>query len=174
MSVPQSETSFAKLSHIDEYISSSPTYQTVPDFQRVQITGDYASGVSCSLPIKVATWCLFQLLTFLPFLWQIKSACLSLVILHDYTPIPIGCDLYFCFAFIIPRNFSSFISFAYTWRTCCRTRCMYYRRQWTDFSKRTKESSRWSMPPRCHRTGKGASRRYGELLGKDGLRADLQ
>uniref|UniRef100_F6R4B7 AMP deaminase n=1 Tax=Monodelphis domestica TaxID=13616 RepID=F6R4B7_MONDO len=45
-SVPQSETSSTKLSHIEEYISSSPVYQTVPDFQRVQITGDYASGVT--------------------------------------------------------------------------------------------------------------------------------
>uniref|UniRef100_A0A8C9IN88 AMP deaminase n=1 Tax=Piliocolobus tephrosceles TaxID=591936 RepID=A0A8C9IN88_9PRIM len=44
LSIPLSETSSTKLSHIDEYISSSPTYQTVPDFQRVQITGDYASG----------------------------------------------------------------------------------------------------------------------------------
>ncbi|XP_033052862.1 LOW QUALITY PROTEIN: AMP deaminase 1 [Trachypithecus francoisi] len=46
LSIPLSETSSTKLSHIDEYISSSPTYQTVPDFQRVQITGDYASGVT--------------------------------------------------------------------------------------------------------------------------------
>ncbi|XP_067583455.1 AMP deaminase 1 isoform X3 [Pseudorca crassidens] len=46
LSVPQSETSSTKLSHIDEYISSSPTYETVPDFQRVQITGDYSSGVT--------------------------------------------------------------------------------------------------------------------------------
>eukprot|EP00071_Canis_lupus_P027019 XP_022260576.1 AMP deaminase 1 isoform X2 [Canis lupus familiaris] len=46
LSIPQSEASSTKLSHIDEYISSSPTYQTVPDFQRVQITGDYASGVT--------------------------------------------------------------------------------------------------------------------------------
>nr|XP_035944397.1 AMP deaminase 1 isoform X2 [Halichoerus grypus] len=45
LSIPQSETSSTKLSHISEYISS-PTYQTVPDFQRVQITGDYASGVT--------------------------------------------------------------------------------------------------------------------------------
>nr|XP_010342354.2 AMP deaminase 1 isoform X3 [Saimiri boliviensis boliviensis] len=45
LSIPLSETSSTKLSHIDEYISS-PTYQTVPDFQRVQITGDYASGVT--------------------------------------------------------------------------------------------------------------------------------
>ncbi|XP_054368643.1 AMP deaminase 1 isoform X4 [Mirounga angustirostris] len=45
LSIPQSETSSTKLSHINEYISS-PTYQTVPDFQRVQITGDYASGVT--------------------------------------------------------------------------------------------------------------------------------
>ncbi|EPY74500.1 AMP deaminase 1 [Camelus ferus] len=46
LSVPQSETTSTQLSRIDEYISSSPTYQTVPDFQRVQITGDYASGVT--------------------------------------------------------------------------------------------------------------------------------
>ncbi|KAL0605191.1 AMP deaminase 1 [Plecturocebus cupreus] len=43
--IPLSETSSTKLSHSDEYISS-PTYQTVPDFQRVQITRDYASGVT--------------------------------------------------------------------------------------------------------------------------------
>lgn len=47
LSIPLSETSSTKLSHIDECISSSATYETVPDFQRVQITGDYASGVSC-------------------------------------------------------------------------------------------------------------------------------
>ncbi|XP_021121388.1 AMP deaminase 1 isoform X4 [Heterocephalus glaber] len=46
LSIPLSETSSTKLSHIDECISSSPTYETVPDFQRVQITGDYASGVT--------------------------------------------------------------------------------------------------------------------------------
>ncbi|XP_004380432.1 AMP deaminase 1 isoform X2 [Trichechus manatus latirostris] len=46
LSIPLSEASSTKLAHIDEYISSSPTYQTVPDFQRVQITGDYASGVT--------------------------------------------------------------------------------------------------------------------------------
>ncbi|XP_004689678.1 PREDICTED: AMP deaminase 1 [Condylura cristata] len=46
LSVPQSETASAQMFHIHEYISSSPTYQTVPDFQRVQITGDYASGVT--------------------------------------------------------------------------------------------------------------------------------
>lgn len=46
LSIPQSETSSTKLSHIEEFISSSPTYESVPDFQRVQITGDYASGVS--------------------------------------------------------------------------------------------------------------------------------
>uniref|UniRef100_A0A8C6S1G2 AMP deaminase n=1 Tax=Nannospalax galili TaxID=1026970 RepID=A0A8C6S1G2_NANGA len=44
LSIPQSETSSTKLSHIEELISSSPTYESVPDFQRVQITGDYASG----------------------------------------------------------------------------------------------------------------------------------
>ncbi|XP_060057819.1 AMP deaminase 1 isoform X3 [Erinaceus europaeus] len=44
LSVPQNETS-TKLSYIEEYISSSPAYKKVPDFQRVQITGDYASGV---------------------------------------------------------------------------------------------------------------------------------
>ncbi|VTJ92294.1 Hypothetical predicted protein, partial [Marmota monax] len=46
LSIPISETSSTKLSHIDECISSSPTYENVPDFQRVQITGDYASGVT--------------------------------------------------------------------------------------------------------------------------------
>nr|KAF6304592.1 adenosine monophosphate deaminase 1 [Pipistrellus kuhlii] len=46
LAIPQSETSSARMSQIDEYISSSPTYQEVPDFQRVQITGDYASGVT--------------------------------------------------------------------------------------------------------------------------------
>ncbi|KAL0603617.1 AMP deaminase 1 [Plecturocebus cupreus] len=45
LSIPLSETSSTKLSHSDEYISS-PTYQTVPDFQRVRITGDYASGAT--------------------------------------------------------------------------------------------------------------------------------
>ncbi|KAJ8784745.1 hypothetical protein J1605_008096 [Eschrichtius robustus] len=46
LSVPQSETSSTTLPHIDEYSSPSPAYQTVPDFQRVQITGDYSSGVT--------------------------------------------------------------------------------------------------------------------------------
>uniref|UniRef100_A0A8C2U691 AMP deaminase n=1 Tax=Coturnix japonica TaxID=93934 RepID=A0A8C2U691_COTJA len=31
---------------LPEVISTSPQYQSVPDFQRVQITGDYASGVT--------------------------------------------------------------------------------------------------------------------------------
>lgn len=40
------------LSTIDEVISTSPHYQSVPDFQRVQITGDYASGVGISWPFN--------------------------------------------------------------------------------------------------------------------------
>ncbi|NXN18445.1 AMPD1 deaminase, partial [Indicator maculatus] len=44
--VPGVQKSTARLSTIDEVVSTSPLYQTVPDFQRVQITGDYASGVT--------------------------------------------------------------------------------------------------------------------------------
>lgn len=108
LSIPQSETSSTKMSHIDEYISSSPTYQTVPDFQRVQITGDYASGVSHSLvppPWDVAagkTAWLFQLLTFLYFLLRKVLAHLFFVILHSCISTPMCHGLYFCLAFFIP------------------------------------------------------------------------
>ena len=68
LSVPQTETSSTKLSLIDEYISSSPTYQTVPDFQRVQITGDYASGVSCFLPPRCSCWEILSLIVSASFL----------------------------------------------------------------------------------------------------------
>lgn len=67
LSVPQSETSSTKMSQIDEYISSSPTYQEVPDFQRVQITGDYASGVSSSWSLTAGkTLCLIVSASYLP------------------------------------------------------------------------------------------------------------
>ncbi|XP_074833675.1 AMP deaminase 1 isoform X2 [Carettochelys insculpta] len=46
LALPVAETSATKLSTIDEFIAASPLYQAVPDFQRVQITGDYASGVT--------------------------------------------------------------------------------------------------------------------------------
>ncbi|XP_067166839.1 AMP deaminase 1 isoform X2 [Apteryx mantelli] len=46
LAVPVAQKSMTRLSTIDEVISTSPLYQTVPDFQRVQITGDYASGVT--------------------------------------------------------------------------------------------------------------------------------
>ncbi|NWS74403.1 AMPD1 deaminase, partial [Crotophaga sulcirostris] len=46
LAVPVAHKSTTKLSTIDEVISASSLYQTVPDFQRVQITGDYASGVT--------------------------------------------------------------------------------------------------------------------------------
>ncbi|XP_062461664.1 AMP deaminase 1 isoform X3 [Pezoporus occidentalis] len=46
LAVPVAHKSITKLSAIEEVISTSPLYQTVPDFQRVQITGDYASGVT--------------------------------------------------------------------------------------------------------------------------------
>ncbi|KAM9217214.1 AMP deaminase 1 [Leptosomus discolor] len=46
LAVPVAKQSITRLSTIDEVISTSPLYQTVPDFQRVQITGDYASGVT--------------------------------------------------------------------------------------------------------------------------------
>uniref|UniRef100_A0A8C5L8B7 AMP deaminase n=1 Tax=Jaculus jaculus TaxID=51337 RepID=A0A8C5L8B7_JACJA len=46
LSIPRSETSPTKLAQLDEFISSSSSYENVPDFQRVQITGDYASGVT--------------------------------------------------------------------------------------------------------------------------------
>ncbi|XP_061218760.1 AMP deaminase 1 isoform X3 [Neopsephotus bourkii] len=46
LAVPVAQKSITRLSTIEEVISTSPLYQTVPDFQRVQITGDYASGVT--------------------------------------------------------------------------------------------------------------------------------
>ncbi|XP_021232711.1 AMP deaminase 1 isoform X2 [Numida meleagris] len=46
LAVPLAQKTTTGLSTIDEVISTSPLYQTVPDFQRVQITGDYASGVT--------------------------------------------------------------------------------------------------------------------------------
>lgn len=64
-------------------------------------------------PSDIAAW-LFQLLTFLPFLLRKVLAHLCFVILHYCISIPIYYDLYFCFAFIFPHNFSSFISFACT------------------------------------------------------------
>uniref|UniRef100_A0A8C4JY14 Uncharacterized protein n=1 Tax=Dromaius novaehollandiae TaxID=8790 RepID=A0A8C4JY14_DRONO len=45
LAVPVAQKSMTRLSTIDEVITSPP-YQAVPDFQRVQITGDYASGVT--------------------------------------------------------------------------------------------------------------------------------
>ncbi|XP_053249535.1 AMP deaminase 1 isoform X1 [Podarcis raffonei] len=44
--VPTAGKSSTKLSTLDEVISSSASYQAVPQFQRVQITGDYAAGVT--------------------------------------------------------------------------------------------------------------------------------
>ncbi|XP_010219515.1 PREDICTED: AMP deaminase 1 [Tinamus guttatus] len=46
LAVPLAHKATSGLSTIDEVISTSPLYQAVPDFQRVQITGDYASGVT--------------------------------------------------------------------------------------------------------------------------------
>ncbi|NWV01803.1 AMPD1 deaminase, partial [Upupa epops] len=46
LAVPVAQKSITKMFTIDEVISTSPLYQTVPEFQRVQITGDYASGVT--------------------------------------------------------------------------------------------------------------------------------
>ncbi|NXC15431.1 AMPD1 deaminase, partial [Corythaeola cristata] len=46
LAVPVAQKSITRLSTIEEVISTSSLYQTVPDFQRVQITGDYASGVT--------------------------------------------------------------------------------------------------------------------------------
>ncbi|KFP23390.1 AMP deaminase 1, partial [Colius striatus] len=46
LALPVAQKSVTKLSVIDEVISTSSVYQTVPEFQRVQITGDYASGVT--------------------------------------------------------------------------------------------------------------------------------
>lgn len=51
LAVPVAQKSITRLSTIDEVISTSPVYQTVPDFQRVQITGDYASGVGTCMAI---------------------------------------------------------------------------------------------------------------------------
>ncbi|NXU75124.1 AMPD1 deaminase, partial [Oreotrochilus melanogaster] len=46
LAIPVAQKSITRLSDIDEVISTSPLYQAVPHFQRVQITGDYASGVA--------------------------------------------------------------------------------------------------------------------------------
>ena len=53
LAVPVAHKSITRLSTIDEVISTSPLYQTVPDFQRVQITGDYASGVGTCMAIPL-------------------------------------------------------------------------------------------------------------------------
>uniref|UniRef100_A0A8D0L4U3 AMP deaminase n=1 Tax=Sphenodon punctatus TaxID=8508 RepID=A0A8D0L4U3_SPHPU len=42
----KSATKPLSMSTIDEVMSSTPLYQAVPEFQRVQITGDYAAGVT--------------------------------------------------------------------------------------------------------------------------------
>lgn len=59
LALPVAQKSATKLSAIDEVISTSSLYQTVPDFQRVQITGDYASGVGTCMatpfPVLTAT-----------------------------------------------------------------------------------------------------------------------
>lgn len=52
LAVPLAQKTTTGLSTIDEVISTSPQYQSVPDFQRVQITGDYASGVGISWPFN--------------------------------------------------------------------------------------------------------------------------
>ncbi|XP_060628557.2 AMP deaminase 1 isoform X2 [Anolis sagrei] len=44
--VPLIGKSSTKLSTLDEVMSTNTSYQTVPKFQRVQITGDYAAGVT--------------------------------------------------------------------------------------------------------------------------------
>ncbi|XP_019369305.1 PREDICTED: AMP deaminase 1 [Gavialis gangeticus] len=44
--LPVAKMSSTKLSTIDEVMSTSPLYQAVPNFQRVQTTCDYASGVT--------------------------------------------------------------------------------------------------------------------------------
>ncbi|XP_054837636.1 AMP deaminase 1 isoform X1 [Eublepharis macularius] len=44
--LPIAGKSSTKLSTIDEVISTTTQYQAVPKFQRVQITGDYAAGVT--------------------------------------------------------------------------------------------------------------------------------
>ncbi|XP_073176305.1 AMP deaminase 1 isoform X3 [Lepidochelys kempii] len=46
LALPMAHPSATRLSTIDEFIAASPLYQAVPDFQRVQISGDYASGVT--------------------------------------------------------------------------------------------------------------------------------
>lgn len=48
--MPVAKRSSTKLSTIDEVMSTSSLYQAVPNFQRVQTTCDYASGVRASGP----------------------------------------------------------------------------------------------------------------------------
>lgn len=55
LAVPVAQKSVTKLSTIEDVISTSALYQTVPDFQRVQITGDYASGVGTCMAIPFPT-----------------------------------------------------------------------------------------------------------------------
>lgn len=99
LAIPQSEASSTGMSQIDEYISSSPTYQQVPDFQRVQITGDYASGVSCSWTLAAGKTLSFTVsaLPFLPFLLREVLAHLPWVTYHCISK-AICRDLYFCLA----------------------------------------------------------------------------
>lgn len=62
---PTAPGSGPRLAGPEEANSTCPQYQTVPDFQRVQITGDYASGVGNSMAAPFPDW---------PPLWSLSSA----------------------------------------------------------------------------------------------------
>lgn len=53
---PLAPGSGPSLAVIEEANSTSPQYQSVPDFQRVQISGDYASGVGTSMAAPFPYW----------------------------------------------------------------------------------------------------------------------
>lgn len=62
---PTAPGSGPRLAGPEEANSTCPQYQTVPDFQRVQITGDYASGVGTAMAAPFPDW---------PPLWSLSSA----------------------------------------------------------------------------------------------------
>lgn len=56
LALPLAPRSVPSQAVTDEANSTCPQYQTVPDFQRVQITGDYASGVGTSMAAPFPCW----------------------------------------------------------------------------------------------------------------------
>lgn len=167
------------MSQIDEYISSSPTYQEVPDFQRVQITGDYASGVSCSWSLTAGkTLSLIVSASYfppLPFEKDVSSPalCYTWLRLKNNMPGLVFLSCFHIFVKLFPRNFS-FISFLHMGNMQYNAMCV-----WHNMVGRFEQKNQRNQLVDCshrghHKAGKGASRRHRGLLGKDGARADVE